>query len=155
MLLAHYVVLHCGSADPQALPWSLLRFAFLGLVGVVSHKVSCVLPGLHAAVLGSMDLTVAVCCSATCHQATALVNLCLLGALQLSLVLHLWFQLMLAFLIIGSEHKAQYPLGCHKAHAGACCYLHAIGVVQQRIGAGFYSCGLGASHYGSVLLHQL
>ncbi len=30
----------CAAAVHQALPWSLLRFAFLGLVGVVSHKVS-------------------------------------------------------------------------------------------------------------------
>lgn len=29
----------CAAAVHQALPWSLLRFAFLGLVGVVSHKV--------------------------------------------------------------------------------------------------------------------
>ncbi|KAL3134659.1 hypothetical protein ABBQ32_007667 [Trebouxia sp. C0010 RCD-2024] len=36
--LAGYLYKHTSLTDPQALPWSLLRFGFLGLVGVVTHK---------------------------------------------------------------------------------------------------------------------
>ncbi|KAL3147097.1 hypothetical protein ABBQ38_015056 [Trebouxia sp. C0009 RCD-2024] len=36
--LAGYLYKHTSLTDPQALPWSLLRFGLLGLVGVVTHK---------------------------------------------------------------------------------------------------------------------
>ena len=53
------------AAVHQALPWSLLRFAFLGLVGVVSHKVRTLLsvPGyVHAPCSSTAPLACCMLC---------------------------------------------------------------------------------------------
>lgn len=57
----------CAAAVHQALPWSLLRFAFLGLVGVVSHKVG---HPCHYPVDENGTCTIVTTCNITSRPAT-------------------------------------------------------------------------------------
>ena len=114
----------CLADFRQALPWSLLRFAFLGLVGLVSHKV----PRAH-----QIDMMLPFCCPVMVH--------CLLSldtysqGLQSNVVsLCMYAHCSIIYNIIdcaGIEHKARETLGSDQACPCACCHLPAACLVQQ------------------------